>query len=219
MASSLGIQMGTIALSVCAVAAQSAAAYVYPLSEESVREAYFLGRSTDAEKLTKFLEQYVRRFRRPVKGPYVAEIDFRTPYEEVVRRSWQRSMGYSAQQAQKEYAAQLDLVVVRVLVYSTPTYPRFSTYPTDSKDQAVAQPEDLWPGFRFRVVQERSIEPKKVSSRPIYWGRHSLGAIQVLLEFDAPQFASGTARVQVTAPEGFPFDTTRWRNRQNLQTG
>jgi len=63
-----------MALSLCAVAGQGASAYVHRLDEHSVREAYFLGRTTDAEKLTKFLGQYVRRFRLPVQGPHVAEI-------------------------------------------------------------------------------------------------------------------------------------------------
>lgn len=188
MASSLGIQMGTIALSVCAVAAQSAAAYVYPLSEESVREAYFLGRSTDGEKLAKFLGQYVRHFPYPINGPYVGEIEFRTPYEQVVLRSWQNSMGYSAQQAQKDYAAQPDSVVVRVVIYLTPTYAGTS--------------KDFWREFPIRVVQGQTIEPKKVSSRPLYRRRGGLGGAEVLLELDAAQVESGTVRIEVTKPDG-----------------
>ncbi len=202
MASSLGIKVGRIALSLWAVAAQSTAAYEYPLGDHSVREAYFLGRTTDGVKVAKFLGQYVRRFQLPVKGPHVAEIEFRTPYEQVVLRSWQHSIGYSAQQAQKDYAAQPDRVVVRVLIYLTPTYPGFITHPSDSKSQAVGRPEDLWREFQFRVGQEHSIEPKKVSGRPIYRRRGGLGGAEVLLEFGAAQFASRTAQVEVTTPEG-----------------
>lgn len=202
MASSLGIQVGSIALSLCVVAAQSAAAYEYPLGERSVREAYFLGRSTDGEKVAKFLGQYVRRFQLPVKGPYVAEIDFRTPYQQVVLRSWQNSIGYSAQQAQKDYSARPDVVVVRLFIYLTPTYPGFITRPSDSKGQSVERLEDFWREFRFRVAQEHSIEPKKLSGRPIYRRRGGLGGAEVLLEFDAAQFASRMTQVQVTMPEG-----------------
>jgi hypothetical protein len=202
MARGLGIKVGRIALSLCAVAAQSAAAFVYPLNEESLREAYFLGRTTNGEKVAKFLGQYVRRFQVPVKGPHVAEIEFRTPYEQVVLRSWQKSIGYSAQQAQKDYAVQPDRVVVRVLIHLTPTYPGFITHPSDSKRQAVGQPEDFWREFQFRVVQEHSIEPKKVSGRPLYRRGGGLGGTEVLLEFSAAQFASRTAQIEVTTPEG-----------------
>src|SRR5438128_7141150 len=145
MVSSCGVQMRSIALSLCVVAAQSAAAYEYPLSERSVREAYFFGRSTDGEKVAKFLGQYVRRFQfTGQRGPYLAEIEFRTPYQQVVLRSWQNSIGYSAQQAQKDYSAQPDLVVVRLPISFTPTYPGFITHPSDSKGQSIERPKDFW---------------------------------------------------------------------------
>src|SRR5712692_9184238 len=61
---SVRIKTGPIVLGLCLVFTQSAAPYIYPLSEESVREAYFLGRTTDLEKLAKFLGQYVYHFPR-----------------------------------------------------------------------------------------------------------------------------------------------------------
>jgi hypothetical protein len=199
MVGGIRIGIGAVALGLSILVTQSATAFLYPLQSEQVREAYFLGRTSDSEKLKKFLDQCVRHFPPPVKGPHVESVEFRTPYEQVVLRSWERSMGYSAQQAEKDYAAQPDLVVVRVRVRPTPTYPGPFAHASDAKGVAPGRSEDFWPGFRFLVAQEHSIEPKKVSSR--YLGRTSLGAREVVLEFDAAQFTSGTVAVDVTAPE------------------
>lgn len=179
--------------------AQSAAAFVYPLSEESVRQAYFLGRNT--EKAAPFLRPYAHKYPFPVKGPWVYEIDFRTPYAEAVRRAWEHSLDYSAQQAEKDYFAQPSRVAVSVVIYLTPTY-GYNAPLTDSKQQVIAHREEFWREFPIRVSQERPVEPTKVISRLIY-GRHGvlIGA-EVLLEFDASQFASGTAQVAVTTPGG-----------------
>src|SRR5712692_8391454 len=198
---SVRIKTGPIVLGLCLVFTQSAAPYIYPLSEESVREAYFLGRTTDLEKLAKFLGQYVYHFPYPVNGPYVEEVEFRTPYEQIVRRSWENSAGYSAQQAQKDYAAQPNLVVVRVLIYLTPTYAGTTTHPSGSRGQPGERPEDFWREFAIRVVQGQTIEPKKVSGTRFRRGR-GLGGAEVLLEFDAAQFDPGTVRVEVTGPDG-----------------
>lgn len=200
MSGGVRIKIGAVALGLCVLVTPSATAFLYPLQSGQVREAYFLGRTSDSEKLKEFLNRYARHFLPPVKGPHVESIEFRTPYEQVVLRSWERSMGYSAQQAEKDYAAQPVLVVVRVLVYSTPTYPGPAWRASDANDQATGRPEDFWPGFRFHIAQEHSIEPKKVSSS--FLGGRPRGGREVLLEFDASEFAPGTVTVEVTAPEG-----------------
>lgn len=208
VAPSLGIKMSAIGMSLClcALVSETATAFVHPLGEEQVREAYFLGRSTDAAKVANFLGQYVRRFPIPAKGPHVAEIEFRTPYEQVVLRSWQNSMGYSAQQARQDYSARPDLLVIRVLIYFTPTY-GLNAAPTDSKGQAVGRSADFWREFQFRVAQENDIEPRKMSARSIYRRGGGLGGAEVFLEFSASQFVSRTARVSVTTPSGLTVVT------------
>ena len=192
-------RISAIILSLCAALAQSAAAFVYPLSEESVREAYFLGRNT--EKAAPFLRPYARKYPFPIKGPWVYAIDFRTPYAEAVRRAWEHSLDYSAQQAQKDYFAQPSRVAVSVVIYLTSTY-GYNAPLTDSKGQAIARREEFWREFPIRVSQKRAIEPTKATSRVIY-GRHgTLIGAEILLEFDASQFASGTAQVAVSTPDG-----------------
>ena len=47
-------------------------AYEVPLTERSVREAYFLGQRRD-EKMGRFLAEYAKHLPLPEKGPHVAE--------------------------------------------------------------------------------------------------------------------------------------------------
>jgi hypothetical protein len=203
MASILTARMGKTVLGLCLVAAPTAAAYVYPISDESVREAYFFGRSTQGEKVTNFLGQYLRRFPLANKGPSVVEMEFRTPYEQVVLRSSEHSVGYSAQQAHKDYAAEPDLVVVRLFLTLGPTPSGLVVPRSYDKGRVVDPREDFWRGFQFRVVQQRSVEPKNVKGRPLYSRRgKGLGGAEVLLEFDATQFAPSIVRVEVTTPDG-----------------
>src|SRR5205823_6761197 len=68
------------------------------LSDEAVREAYFLGQRND-EKTTRFLETYRRRLPMPKSGLYVSEIELFTPYAEAVDISRQSTISYIEQQA------------------------------------------------------------------------------------------------------------------------
>jgi len=67
----------------------------------------------------------VKRPPLPKSGPHIAEVEFRTPYEQVVLRARQAPGSYSAQQAEEDYRAQPDLVLVRVRINLTPTYPAY----------------------------------------------------------------------------------------------
>ena len=87
MATSARIPSALLALGL--LTAQVSAAYENPLDPISVREAYFLGQRND-DKLAEFLAQYVKRLPLPKQGPHIAEIELRTPYEQVVLRSHQR---------------------------------------------------------------------------------------------------------------------------------
>src|SRR5206468_8854587 len=56
-----------------------ALAFSSPLSDEAIREAYFLGQRRD-EKMTAFLEKYKQHLREPDRGPYVSSVEFLTPF-------------------------------------------------------------------------------------------------------------------------------------------
>ena len=217
MALRFKLQASPTVLGLCALLALPAAAYLHPLSEEAVREAYFLGRSTSTEKLPLFLEQYTRRFPAPAKGPHVAAIEFRTPYVLAVLRSRSNS-DYNAQRAEIDYRKQPDLLVVRVLIYWTRSFPRSAAAASKDNGKSQGCSEDGLPGFRICVAQDRSldrgvypdsigavtreVEPRKVSRKGIFMCRGCPGATEVILEFDAAQFSSGTVHVEVAPPEG-----------------
>jgi len=171
-------------------------AFNYPLQAEYVREAYFLGRTTDGKKFKDFYEQYVRYFPFPARGPYfsyVESVEFRTPYEQVVLRSRQNLSQYSSLEAEKNYQAQPNLVLVRVLI---------------SYKLGYVGPLPPTSSFKVHVSQAdvHTIEPKKLIAETIcsvMWNA-DCGAprFAILLSFDAEQFASGNAKIKIVTPDG-----------------
>src|SRR5437899_2576198 len=77
-------------------------AFSSPLSEEAIREAYFLGQRRD-ESTARFLAKYKQSLAVPKTGPYIASVELLTPFARAVFVSSQQTMGYSAQQAEAEY--------------------------------------------------------------------------------------------------------------------
>jgi hypothetical protein len=61
-----------------ALLAQPMLAFQTPLSDESVREAYFLGQRHD-ESLERLLGKYTHHLPPPESGPYISSIMFITP--------------------------------------------------------------------------------------------------------------------------------------------
>ncbi len=198
------IKIVIVVLTACVVSAQSATAFDYPLQQAQVREAYFLGRTTDTQRLLGFLHQYARHLQIPERGPDVAEIEFRTPYELAVLRSREHWTNYSAQDAERDYSTNPDPVVVSVLIYRTRTFPRFCGGHSDSEGQAVRDADMLWCGFRVRVMQSQPIRPIKVGMELLSRRGTGLGGADLLAEFSASEFVSGPERVQVevSTPDG-----------------
>src|SRR6266852_3475527 len=79
-----------------------ASAFLIPLSDTAVRQAYFLGQRND-QKTADLFKLYTVSLPLPDKGPHVSEIRLLTPYAQVVFNSAQHSVGYSAQQAAADY--------------------------------------------------------------------------------------------------------------------
>ncbi len=186
------------------VLALSTAAYDFPLSNQEVREAYFLGQRRD-DSTAKFLTPYFKRL-PATKAPWqVAEIEVRTPYQQVVLRSRQSLPGYSAQQAWEEYRKRVPQVVVRIYLATAIT-------------QLVVR-EDAWRQFKFRVEQGKEIWPAVITGWPVYFfaeqGLPRLVGAEVYLELDAAKISSGPLRVEASSPDGqvssVEFDLSRLR--------
>jgi len=200
-----------------------------PLSDNSVREAYFLGQRAD-QKLADFLSLYRHALPLPERGPYVAEIRLLTPYARVVVESNRHTVGYSAQQAAADYRGRGDTILIQVRIELTPTF----TY-ADADHLAQErggelhrhlEPEDFWRALPIHVSQTRAaheettLQPFDVHAEPIYGyaGRDSggsyIGAL-VSLEYDAAQFDSAPTHVEIVTTTSYRaitnFDLTALR--------
>lgn len=80
-----------------ALIATQGAAYDHPLGSSAIRNAYFLG-SSNSESV-KFLSTYKQTLPAPNTGPYIAEMEVRTPFAQVVVSSREHSVGYSPMSA------------------------------------------------------------------------------------------------------------------------
>jgi hypothetical protein len=175
-----------------AIAPQPSLAYDHPLSDDAVREAYFLGQ--DVRRANQFLSQYTQELPVPNSGPHVAEVALNTPYAQVVTVSAQHTVGYSAQQARADYQKNGDFIVVRVKVLFTPTY---------------ANPgDDFWRSVSVGLIQKKHIAAKSVSGEPIYssdpiGGTVAIGA-NVFVQFGLAGVRSGPVEVEVIPPAGLP---------------
>jgi hypothetical protein len=197
------VEFGSWCTCLCMLLAGSSGAFYYPLQQTQIREAYLLGHSGDPQKVTALLEPYIRRFPLLPAAPRVESIEFQTPYEQVIRRSSsEQSNAYDLDQAERDYAAQPDLVLVRVLIYSPPAHPGSVAHPSGGQPQSAAT-EGYWLGFHFLVSQEHPIEPKKMSGKTLRAGRYDKGTRkEVLIEFGADQFGPGAVKILVTTPNG-----------------
>ena len=122
-----------------------------------------------------------------------------------------RPVTTAPQQAEEDYRAQPDLVLVRVRMNLTPTYPAYVIDRSSGRGQLRGRPEDFWRDFSIRVTQgERRLTPKDVSGRPLHTGgiqgpnpvSGALEGAEVLLKFDAAQFRAEPVKIEVLPPEG-----------------
>lgn len=65
-------------------------AYDTPLSEQAVREAYFLGQRRD-ESMFDFLSKYTKLLPAPKTGPHISSVTFLTPFALLVEYSSRQS--------------------------------------------------------------------------------------------------------------------------------
>lgn len=182
----------------------SARAFNSSLQPEEIQDAYSLGQTTNHEDLANFLNQYEHDFKYPSDHPtaFLQTVEFQTPYEQIVLRTL-RTAGYTKFQAEEDYRANPRRVIVRVIAALKTNY----TGPEPSAD-----------GFQVVVSQTDPIEPRKVTSNvtcnPYNLNETPAAAAciaytrEILLEFNARQFAPGKATVKVMLPFGESQETT-----------
>jgi len=155
---------------------QSSSAFQSPLSDESVREAYFLGQRNN-ETTAAFFARYVRSLPAPESGPFVSEVEIYTPYTQVIERSRINSVGYSAQQARRDYRRRADSVFVRVRIDFTSTYGALELYRSSRSSENASRedrdrkdhPGDFGRDFRVGLTQkDQWVEPLSIQIAATY---------------------------------------------------
>lgn len=93
--------------------------------------------------------------------------------------------------AESEFGAHRIPFLVRVRVFSTPTY------------YSASQLKELWQKLSITVLQGQTLEPEKTSyiNRPSAGGRGP-GGTDVELSFDPKNVASAPTTIEVSSPDG-----------------
>lgn len=149
-------------------------AFQSPLSDEDIREAYFLGQRRD-ESTAGFFLSYLKSLPPPKSGPYISEVEVYTPYSQLVQWSLLHSVGYSAQQAKKDYRSTSDSIYVRIRIDFTSTYGAFELYRSGRlldlpKGGSGGGRPDYYRDFRAGLSQKDEwIEPLSVQLAVTGW--------------------------------------------------
>ena len=165
---------GLAVLSAALLLVPFSSAFQSPLSDEAVRNAYFLGQRNDEATADLFLS-YLKTLPPPKSGPYISEVELYTPYSQLVEWSRLHSVGYSAQQAAKDYRSTLDSIFVRIRIDFTSTYGAFELYRSGRlldppKRGAEAQRPDYYRDFRAGLWQrDQSIAPLSIKLVAAAW--------------------------------------------------
>jgi hypothetical protein len=106
-------------------------AFNTPLSDQAVREAYFLGQRRD-ESMAAFLNKYTKLLPAPKSGPHIYSVTFLTPIALLVQYS-SRQSDYRAQRAALDHKAHDEIVEISIEILLTPSYRAVLTVPTHSR--------------------------------------------------------------------------------------
>jgi len=200
--------------------ALTASAFDNPLSDEAVREAYFLGQRHDAS----FLTNYIKFLPLPKTGPHISSVTFLTPFAQLTQSSSNYVGNYSAQQARLDHLGQEEIVEIIVEIRLTPSYGAFISSPLSSRSSSppdfTPRSSLFWKDFHVQIYDgDQSLSPADFDGH----ANHSCGrrgpcvmtGATLKFEFPADAFTSDSATIHIDPPEGDPvsveFDLTRLR--------
>lgn len=188
--------------------ADPSSAYEAVLSDQAVREAYFLGSGRNGET-EQFLGQYVHHFPVPRSGPNIAEIRLDTPFTQAVERA-DVKLEYSAEDAEQEFRGKPLPMRVYATIYFTPSY---TAILRSGPNGVVLRPDNFWMNFNVRFAQGQNVIPADATGgHPIFASsqkgmRRVIGA-EIYAEYDARRISSKIARIEVVGPENTAVETT-----------
>lgn len=188
-------------------------AFESPLSEQLVREAYFLGQRHDGT-YGRLLGKYMKFLPVPKTGPYISSVTFSTPFLQMVAYADKYVGNYSAQQAQIDYRSRGEEVVrVSVEIQLTESYGQMIAVPanpgSNSSTAFIPRPHDFWKDFEVRIYNgSQLLTPAdshgQANSRCGRRGPCVLTGATLEFDFSASAFTGNSATIDVTPPEGRP---------------
>jgi hypothetical protein len=194
-------------------------AYDVPLSAVQIHDAWVLGQRND-QATAEFLAPHIKQtFDTTPDNPHIAEVEVLTPFAQVVDLSRQHPGGYSEQQAERDYHARGDTVLVRVRLMLPSAYPKQESGPASpsaptQQQKKALRPENFWQNFQFSVTQRgKTLPPRSVQSKPIYSAPSKdtlsvLDGATVRLEFDAKNVSSEPLTVEIVTPDSKTIPAT-----------
>lgn len=199
-------------------------AFQSPLSDESIREAYFLGQRHDGS-FARLLDKYSKSLPAPKSGPYIRSIRFLTPFAKLVQYSDAFVGSYSAQQAALDDRGAQETVEITVEILLTESYGPIiadPAFPRSDRPQTYQlRSHDFWRDFQIEVLEADQIRtPAHFTGEPIvqcsrYGNNCNLFGAMLHLEFPAAAFNSDSTTIHVIPPEGpevwVDFDLTALR--------
>jgi hypothetical protein len=206
------------------LAATSSLAFSSPLSDEAVREAYFLGQRHDGS-FPRLLDKYSKSLPAPKSGPYIRSIRFLTPFAKLVQYSDAFVGNYSAQQAALDHRGSQETVVILIEILLTESYGPIIADPvsprSDRPQTYQLRSHDFWKDFQVEVFEgDETRAPAHFTGEPTvqcsrYGAYCNLIGATLRLEFPATAFNSDSATIHVIPPEGpevqVGFDLTTLR--------
>jgi hypothetical protein len=199
-------------------------AFTSPLSDEAIREAYFLGQRHDGS-FARLLDKYSRHLPAPKSGPYIRSITFLTPFAKLVHYSDAFVGNYSAQQAALDHRDHPETVEITVEILLTDSYGPIIADPasprSDRPQSYQLRSHDFWKDFQVEVFEGEETRPAAhftgeptVQCSRYGYSCNLIGAT-LHLEFPAAAFHSDSATIHVIPPEGpevwVDFDLTALR--------
>jgi len=186
-----------------------AAAYYTPLSDQAVREAYFLGKR-GGESVARLLSSYTKFPATPGTGhhgPHVSSVSFLTPFALIAQYSGRQS-DYSAQQAERDHNPDKEVVSIDIQIapskYDWPSGAKSGEVRFGKPYDYYPQSYDSWKTFHYRVFNgKQEVTTKDIIVEPQYdcGDGCGLAGISVRLQFPATAFRAASATIKVTPPE------------------
>jgi hypothetical protein len=173
----------------------------YPLSSESIREAYFIGKE-NLDRRQAFFQPYRHVMPLPKSGPDVHMIEVETPFALLVDAMARSPITYHAPDAVQDYLDEPAPFRVHVEIYLTATYPA----PTDTP----ASMHNFWKTFQIHLTQDAEIQPRSVNGALIPdISEKSIVGATVDADYDGGKIdGSEPVTVDVDTPDGQKVETT-----------